>query len=186
MISSMLYIKHRGEFRIHSKRTMTWESGIQNDIHYALLGTMKKGVDSKWQSWISSLMEWIENWWLTEMLIPHGSECKVSTFHSMCSWFGEGHKYQFPGSKESSNVCSGQMTQRPLRGARGFSNSKSYKSDFTLFLSCVSTSPGAMYLSNKAKHLGLLCRVAKCNGVISSKSFFIQFALRASKSFIKR
>lgn len=57
---------------------------------------------------------------------------------------------------------------------------------FTLFLSWVSTSPGAICFNNKAKHFGLLWRVVKCNGVISSKSFCIQFPLRASRSFMKR
>lgn len=56
----------------------------------------------------------------------------------------------------------------------------------TLFLSWVSTSPGAICFNSKAKHFGLLWRVVKCNGVISSKSFCIQFPLRASKSFMKR
>lgn len=56
----------------------------------------------------------------------------------------------------------------------------------TLFLSWVSTSPGAMCLSRRERGLWLEWRVAKCNGVISSRSFNSQLACRDRSNFMKR
>lgn len=56
----------------------------------------------------------------------------------------------------------------------------------TLFLSWVSTSPGAMCLSRRERGLWLEWRVAKCNGVISSRSFNSQLACRERSNFMKR
>lgn len=56
----------------------------------------------------------------------------------------------------------------------------------TLFLSCVSTSPGPMCLSSRARALGEGCRVARWSGVISSKSFCSQLARLDRSSFRKR
>lgn len=55
-----------------------------------------------------------------------------------------------------------------------------------MFLSCVSTSPGPMCLSSKARAFGEGCRVARWSGVISSKSFCSQLARLDNSSFRKR
>lgn len=56
----------------------------------------------------------------------------------------------------------------------------------TLFLSCVSTSPGPMCLSSRARALGDGCRVARWRGVMPSKSFCRQLARLDSSNFRKR